>query len=246
MFGFLTTARKRPAVRTQLGVTRLESRDTPSTMGPAQATAPVLSPLSAVAQSDGSVLVSGHVTDANPATVTVTVGGAASAQFRPNASGDFGVVIHPTGGSSVITVQAQDDQYLQANPVTYDTAQAIASGTPTANPPPADGTAPVQPATAETAEVKPASNVSVVVQVVQTPEGWRVSGDVEGDLPEGCHIEIDSGDPRLNGDRGDIRDDHSFQIDISLPHNTVVGIDVVVVDANGNVVGDAGHGMLGG
>src|SRR5947209_4923157 len=127
MLGFLSAARKRPYGRTArrscpLEVTWLETRDTPSVVGPSPA--PTLAPLSGVAQSDGSVLVSGHVTDANPATVTVTVAGAASAQFHPNAAGDFGVVLHLSGNGTVITVQALDDQNLQSAAVNYDTALA--------------------------------------------------------------------------------------------------------------------------
>src|SRR5205814_2155753 len=72
-----------------------------------------------------TVLVRGHVTDANPATVTVAVGGAASAQFHPNAAGDFGVVIQLSGNGSVITVQALDDQNLQSEAVSYDTGHPV-------------------------------------------------------------------------------------------------------------------------
>jgi hypothetical protein len=257
MLGFPSAARKRPSVRAPrrsapLAVTWLETRDTPSTVGPVPA--PTLSPLSGVTQPDGTVLVSGHVTDANPATVTVTVGGAASAQFHPNTAGDFGVVIQLSGNGSVITVQALDDQNLQSAAVSYDTGhpvlrvEAATAGMPTASGP---TTAAVGGTTAGTTtgsgltmESGSQNRVAVSILITVDKPYTHIGGQVNGDFPDGSHVEIVSGDQNLNGLTGDIGDDGSFQIDVSLPDGTVSNITVNIVDADGHIIG-SGSGQVG-
>ena len=52
------------------------------------------------------------------------------------------------------------------------------------------------------------------------------------------------GDPNLNGVTGDLNDDGTFDIDVSLPDGTVSNITVNIVDLDGNIVG-SGSGQVG-